>query len=75
VADSPELKRVIGEQSQGLAATAVNELRERSARADTVAESVLRRLTGRKPASVGRTPSTSGREPPSGERKPSNGSK
>lgn len=47
VADSPELKRVIGEQSQGLATTAVNELRERSARADTVAESVWRRLTGR----------------------------
>jgi hypothetical protein len=47
VAESPELKRVIGEQSQGLAATAVDELRERSARADTAAESVLRRLTGR----------------------------
>jgi hypothetical protein len=47
VAESPELKRVIGEQSQGLATTAVKELRERSARADSAAESVLRRLTGR----------------------------
>jgi hypothetical protein len=47
VAESPELKRVIAEQSQGLAVTAVNELRERSVRADNVAESVLRRLTGR----------------------------
>jgi hypothetical protein len=47
VADSPDLKRVIEEQSQGLAVTAVAELRERSARADSVAEAVTRRFVRR----------------------------
>jgi len=47
VADSPDLKRVIREQSQGIAVTAVNELRNRSARADRLAEKAVRRLLGR----------------------------
>ena len=47
VADSPDLKRVIREQSQGIAVTAVNELRNRSARADRLAERAVRRLLGR----------------------------
>jgi hypothetical protein len=47
VAESPDLKRVIREQSQGIAVTAVNELRNRSARADRLAERAVRRLFGR----------------------------
>jgi hypothetical protein len=47
VADSPDLKRVIHEQSEGIAVTAVNELRNRSARADRLAERAVRRLLGR----------------------------
>jgi hypothetical protein len=47
VADSPDLKRVIREQSQGIAVTAVTELRNRSARADRLAERAVRRLLGR----------------------------
>jgi hypothetical protein len=50
IADSPELKRVIQEQSQGLAASAVTSLRVRSARADSVVESAARRLFGRRRA-------------------------
>src|SRR5450631_1098281 len=38
VAESPDLKRVIREQSAGIAVTAVTELRNRSARADALAE-------------------------------------
>jgi hypothetical protein len=49
VSDSPDLKRVIREQSEGIAVTAVGELRERSARADRLAEGVVRRLLGRGP--------------------------
>jgi hypothetical protein len=49
--ESPDLKQVIREQSEGLAETAVSELRERSARADRLAEGAVRRLLGRRPAS------------------------
>jgi len=47
VADSPDLKRVIREQSEGIAVTAVAALRSRSARADGLAEKAVRRLFGR----------------------------
>lgn len=47
VAESPTLKRVIREQSEGIAVTAVTELRDRSARADNLAEGAVRRLLGR----------------------------
>jgi hypothetical protein len=50
VADSPEVKRVIAEQSQGLAISAITALRARSARADSVVESAARRLLGRRRA-------------------------
>ncbi|HSS38903.1 MAG TPA: hypothetical protein VLT58_09050 [Polyangia bacterium] len=43
LADSPELKRVIREQSQGLAAGAISEMRQRSARADDAAQELARR--------------------------------
>jgi hypothetical protein len=46
-ADSPELKLVIEQQSQGLAASSVGELRERSERADRVVERVVRRVLRR----------------------------
>jgi hypothetical protein len=48
VAESPDLKRVIREQSAGIAVTAVTELRNRSARADALAERAVRRLFGRR---------------------------
>jgi hypothetical protein len=48
VAESPDLKRVIREQSEGIAVTAVTELRNRSARADALAERAVRRLFGRR---------------------------
>ena len=44
VAESPDLKRVIEEQSQGVTVAAVNELRERSRRADNLVEGFARRL-------------------------------
>jgi hypothetical protein len=47
VAESPELKRVIAEQSEGITVSAVAGLRQRSARADRFAEAVARRLLGR----------------------------
>jgi hypothetical protein len=50
IADSPEVKRVIAEQSQGLAISAIAALRVRSARADSVVESAARRLLGRRRA-------------------------
>ena len=53
LADSPALRRVIEEQSQGLTSSAIAELRDRSARADRAVEAIARRLTGR--------PSRSGR--------------
>ncbi len=43
LANSPEVKRVIREQSQGLAAGAISEMRQRSARADDAAEELARR--------------------------------
>jgi hypothetical protein len=49
VSESPDLKRVIREQSEGIAVTAVGELRDRSARADSLAEGAVRRLLGRRP--------------------------
>ena len=49
-ADSPELKTVIEEQSGGLAASSVAELRERSEAADSVVERVVRRVLRRRPA-------------------------
>ena len=53
VSESPDVKSVIREQSQGIAVTAVGELRERSARADNLAERTVGRLFG-----GGRTPRT-----------------
>ena len=47
IADSPELKRVIAEQSESLGASAMADLREGSARADTLAERVARRFVRR----------------------------
>jgi hypothetical protein len=46
-ADSPELKLVIEEQSQGLASSSVAELRDRSENADRVVERVVRRVLRR----------------------------
>ncbi len=43
LANSPELKQVIREQSQGLAAGAISDMRHRSARADDAAEELARR--------------------------------
>ena len=51
VSESPDVKSVIREQSEGMAVTAMGELRERSARADTLAERTVGRLFG-----AGRTP-------------------
>jgi hypothetical protein len=48
LADSPELRGVIEEQSQGLAASSVAELRERSEHADRAVERIVRRVLGRK---------------------------
>ena len=48
IADSPELKQVIAEQSQSLAESAVTTLRDGSARADDAVESVARRLLPRR---------------------------
>jgi hypothetical protein len=50
VAESPDVKRVIQEQSQGLAVSAITSLRTRTARADSVIESAARRLLGRRRA-------------------------
>jgi hypothetical protein len=47
IADSPDVKRVIREQSEGIAVTAVGELRERSAQVDDLAEGAVGRLLGR----------------------------
>ena len=47
ISESPDLKRVIHEQSAGIAETAVSELRERSARIDDLAEGAVGRLLGR----------------------------
>jgi hypothetical protein len=51
ISESPDLKSVIREQSEGIAVTAMSELRERSARADNLAERTVGRLFG-----GGRTP-------------------
>jgi hypothetical protein len=48
LAQSPELKTVIEEQSEGLAASSVAELRERSEHADRTVEGVVSRLLRRK---------------------------
>ncbi len=53
ISESPDLKSVIREQSEGIAVTAMSELRERSARADNLAERTVGRLFG-----GGRTPRT-----------------
>lgn len=47
ISESPDVKRVIHEQSAGVAVTAVGELRERSARVDDLAEGTVGRLLGR----------------------------
>jgi hypothetical protein len=47
LAQSPELRKLIAEQSQGLASSTVAELRQRSERADTLIEDFLRRILGR----------------------------
>jgi hypothetical protein len=44
VSESPDVKSVIREQSEGIAVTAMSELRERSARADNLAERTVGRL-------------------------------
>ena len=46
VSESPDVRSAIREQSEGIAVTAVGELRERSARADDSAELTVRRLLG-----------------------------
>ena len=46
VSESPDVRSAIREQSEGIAVTAVSELRERSARADDRAERTVRRLLG-----------------------------
>jgi hypothetical protein len=53
VSESPDVKNVIREQSQGIAQTAMGELRDRSARADNLAERTVGRLfhDGRGPRS------------------------
>jgi hypothetical protein len=45
--ESPDVKRVIHEESAGIAVTAVGELRERAAHIDDLAEGAVRRLIGR----------------------------
>jgi len=50
ISESPDLKRVIHEQSAGIAVTAVGELRERSAHIDDLAEGAVGRLLGRRRA-------------------------
>ena len=42
VSESPDVRSAIREQSEGIAVTAVGELRERSARADNLAERTVR---------------------------------
>ena len=49
VAESPELQQVIEQQSGGLTTSAMNDLRESSARADKMVESVAGRLLHRRP--------------------------
>jgi hypothetical protein len=51
VADSPDVRKVIEEQSTGLAQSALEDTRDRSQRADALAERVARRLLRRPPAS------------------------
>jgi hypothetical protein len=46
ISESPDLKNVIREQSEGIAVSTVSELRERSARADNLAEWTVGRLFG-----------------------------
>jgi hypothetical protein len=46
VSESPDVRIAIREQSEGIAVTAVGQLRERSARADNLAERTVRRLFG-----------------------------
>jgi hypothetical protein len=50
VSDSPDVKRVIREESEGIAVTAVGELRDGSVRADNLAEEAVGRLFGRRRA-------------------------
>jgi len=47
VSESPDVKSVIRQQSEGIAVTAVSELREQTARADSLAERTVSRLLGR----------------------------
>jgi hypothetical protein len=49
LADSPDVRRLLEEQSEGLAASAVSELRDQTARADRLAESVVWRVLRRSP--------------------------
>ena len=49
VAESPELQQVIEQQSGGVTTSAMNDLRESSARADKMVESVAGRLLHRRP--------------------------
>jgi hypothetical protein len=47
LAQSPEMRAVIQEQSQGLASSSVAELRERSELADRIVERLVRRMLRR----------------------------
>jgi hypothetical protein len=50
VSDDPDVKRVIREESEGIAVTAVGGLRDGTARADNLAEQAVGRLFGRRRA-------------------------
>jgi hypothetical protein len=56
LADSPELRTVIEEQSEGLAAQSVAELRERSQEADGAVERFVRRVFRRQQDGAARAP-------------------
>jgi hypothetical protein len=47
IADSPEVRQVIEEQSSGMARSALSDLRDGGQRADALAERIARRLLGR----------------------------
>jgi hypothetical protein len=48
IADSPEVRSVVHEQSAGLTRSALADLRDRSAHADTIAAAVSERVVGRR---------------------------
>jgi hypothetical protein len=48
IADSPELRRVVAEQSAGLTQSTLSQIRDRSERADDTVENFARRVLGRR---------------------------